>query len=159
MKISIFKSSLNEATIIHEMQIKTFMPVLNKYQDYETSPANESVERTIDRINQSSTDYYIIKRSNLTVGAIRIVRKENKRYRVGPIFILPEYQGKGIAQRVFSIIEDIYNDAEIWELDSIVQEYGNCALYEKLGYHKTGVTKQINNKMTIAAYEKTLNNE
>jgi GNAT superfamily N-acetyltransferase len=156
MDITLFKSSLNEASIIHEMQIKTFMPFLNKYQDYETSPANETVERTIDRLNQSFTEYYLIKSSDLNVGAIRIVRKENKAYRVSPIFILPEHQGKGIAQRVFTMIEDKYNDARVWELDSILQEQGNCYLYEKLGYQKTGETKQINDKMTIVFYEKTL---
>lgn len=156
MDITLFKSGLNEASMIHEMQIKSFMPLLNKYQDYDTSPANEPVERIIDRINQSFTDYYIIKSSNISIGAIRIVRKENKIYRVSPIFILPEHQGKGIAQKVFSIIEDIYNDARIWELDTILQEQGNCYLYEKLGYQKTGELVQINDKMTIVFYEKRL---
>jgi len=156
MDISIFKSGLNEASSIHEMQIKVFMPLLIKYQDYETSPGNESVERIIDRLNQTFTDYYIIKSSNISVGAIRIVRKENNIYRVSPIFILPEHQGKGIAQKVFSIIEDKYYDARIWELDTILQEQGNCYLYEKLGYQKTGEIKQINDKMTIVYYEKRL---
>lgn len=156
MDITLFKSGLNEAAIIHEMQIKAFMPLLNKYQDYETSPANEPVERIIDRLNQSFTDYYIIKSSNISIGAIRIVRKENKIYRVSPIFILPEHQGKGIAHKVFSIIEDIYNDARIWELDTILQEQGNCYLYEKIGYQKTGELIQINDKMTIVFYEKRL---
>jgi predicted GNAT family acetyltransferase len=114
MDITLFKSGLNEASLIHEMQIKAFKPLLNKYHDYDTSPANESLERIIDRLKQSFTDYYIIKSSNLSVGAIRIVRKENQTYRVSPIFILPEYQGKGIAQKVFSIIEEIYNDARLW---------------------------------------------
>lgn len=125
MDISLFKSGLNEASIIHEMQIKAFMPLLEKYQDYETSPANESVERIIDRLNQPFTDYYIIKISNNPVGAIRIVKYENKTYRVSPIFILPEHRGKGIAQKVFSIIENMYNDARNWELDTILQEQGN----------------------------------
>lgn len=156
MDITLFKAGLNEAPIIHEMQIKAFMPLFDKYQDYETSPANESVERIIDRLNQSFTDYYIIKISNISVGAIRIVRKENKTYRVSPLFILPEHQGKGIAQKVFSIIEDIYDDAGIWELDTILQEQGNCYLYEKLGYQKTGEIKQINDRMTIVFYEKRL---
>ncbi|MOA35325.1 hypothetical protein D3C78_1567680 [compost metagenome] len=75
---------------------------------------------------------------------------------MSPIFILPEHQGKGIAQRVFSMIEDKYNDARVWELDSILQEQGNCYLYEKLGYQKTGETKHINDKMTIVFYKKTL---
>ncbi|AZS16596.1 GNAT family N-acetyltransferase [Paenibacillus lutimineralis] len=156
MEISLFKSGLNEASIIHEMQIKAFMPLLEKYQDYETSPANESVERIIDRLNQPFTDYYIIKISNNPVGAIRIVKYENKTYRVSPIFILPEYRGKGIAQKVFSIIENMYNDARNWELDTILQEQGNCYLYEKLGYKKTGEIKQINDKMTIVFYNKRM---
>ncbi|GAB6988709.1 hypothetical protein [Paenibacillus pini] len=56
MELSLFKAGLNEASIIHEMQNKAFMPLLNKYQDIETSPANETVERIIDRLKQSFTD-------------------------------------------------------------------------------------------------------
>ncbi|RED86520.1 MULTISPECIES: GNAT family N-acetyltransferase [Cohnella] len=156
MNISLLKSDLSQASLIYEMQIKAFTPLFNKYQDHTTSPANESVERIIDRLNESSTDYYIIKDCEVPVGAIRIVRKENKAYRVSPVFIVPEHQGKGIAQKVFAIIEDKYKDALIWELDTILQEQGNCYLYEKLGYRKTGQTKQINDKMTIVFYEKRM---
>ncbi|GGH27666.1 GNAT family N-acetyltransferase [Paenibacillus segetis] len=156
MEITLFKSSLNEAEIIHEMQVKAFKTLLEKYQDYETSPGNESLERIIERLNQSFTDYYIIKRYSVPVGAIRIVKKANSAYRVSPIFILPDYQGMGIAQKVFSIIEDMYDNAQIWELDTILQEHGNCYLYEKLGYRKTGEMVQINDKMTIVFYEKQL---
>jgi len=156
LNISLLKSDLSQASLIYEMQIKAFTPLFNKYQDHTTSPANESVERIIDRLNESSTDYYIIKDCEVPVGAIRIVRKENKAYRVSPVFIVPEHQGKGIAQKVFAIIEDKYKDALIWELDTILQEQGNCYLYEKLGYRKTGQTKQINDKMTIVFYEKRM---
>lgn len=156
MVITLIKAGLNEASLIYEMQIKAFMPLFEKYQDFETSPANEAVERTIERLNQTTTDYYIIKESNIPVGAIRIVRKENNNYRVSPIFILPEYQGKGIAQQVFLMIEDIYNDARRWELDTILQEQGNCYLYNKIGYQKTGEIKQINDRMAIVFLEKRL---
>lgn len=156
MEISLSKSNLNEASTIHVMQMKAFKPLLDKYQDFETSPANETVERIRTRMNQSFTDYYIIKSSGFAVGAIRIVRKVNRTYRVSPIFILPEYQGKGIAQKVFTIIEHIYDDAKIWELDTILQEQGNCYLYEKLGYKRTGKIEVINEKMTIVFYEKHL---
>ncbi|MCZ1268103.1 GNAT family N-acetyltransferase [Paenibacillus tundrae] len=156
MEISLSKAGLKEASIIHEMQIKAFMPLLNKYKDYETSPANQTVEQIEDRINQSYTDYYLIREANIPVGAIRIVKKENKIYRVSPIFILPDYQGRGIAQKVFSIIEDRYSDARIWELATISEEQRNCYLYEKLGYRQKGDTKQINDKMTIVIYEKRM---
>jgi len=54
--------------IIHAMQIIAFMSLLEKYQDYETSPANEPIQKTIDRINQSFTDYYTIKKDSLDFG-------------------------------------------------------------------------------------------
>lgn len=50
----------------------------------------------------------------------------------------------------------MYNDARYWELDTILQEQGNCYLYEKLGYRRTGEIKQINDEMTIVSYEKHL---
>ncbi|TFE25198.1 HAD hydrolase-like protein [Cohnella luojiensis] len=87
MMISLYKAELKDASKIHEIQVKSFMPLLEKYKDYETSPANESVERIAERINQSFTDYYIIKSSEIAVGGIRIVKKENKLFRVSPIFV------------------------------------------------------------------------
>lgn len=156
MNISLTKSELKDAEIIYEMQIKSFMPLLEKYRDYETSPANEPLEKIVERINQPFTDYYIIKSDNIAVGGIRIVKKGNKHYRISPIFILPEYQGKGIAQKVFQRIEQIYCDAKAWELDTILQEKGNCYLYEKIGYIQTGETKVINDKLTLVFYKKVV---
>lgn len=154
MEISLYKAVMNDASIIHELQIQSFTPLMEKYLDYDTSPANESIERIADRINQSFTDYYLIKYSDIAVGGIRIVKKDDKIYRVSPIFILPEYQGRGIAQKVFALVDEIYNDARKWELETVLQEQGNCYLYEKLGFRKTGKTKVINDKMTLVFYEK-----
>jgi len=138
------------------MQIKSFTPLLNKYLDYETSPANEPLDRIVERINQRFSDYYIINQSNIPVGAVRIVRRDNNRYRVSPIFILPEFQGQGIAQCVFGLIEKKYKEAKVWELDTVLQEQGNCYLYEKLGYKKTGKMVEINELMTLVNYEKRM---
>lgn len=149
------KANLTEAAVIHEMQLKAFRPLLDKYHDHETSPANQSIDQIMTRLNQPFTDYYIISYLGKAAGAIRIVKKQNKEYRVSPIFILPEYQGRGIAQQVFAIIEEVYHDAIKWELDTILQEQGNCYLYEKLGYKQTGATREINDRMTIVCYEKS----
>ncbi|WP_432664661.1 GNAT family N-acetyltransferase [Wukongibacter baidiensis] len=154
MNISLNKAELKDAKTIHAMQIKSFMPLLEKYQDFETNPANEPIEKVVKRIIQPSADYYIIKGDDIAVGGIRIVKRDNKCYRVSPIFILPEHQGIGIAQKVFHMIEQIYYDARSWELETILQEQGNCYLYEKLGYKTTGETQIINDKMTLVFYEK-----
>ena len=49
--------------------------------------------------------------------------------------------------------EKIHGDTG-WELDTILQEAGNCHLYEKMGYRQTGKTTVINDKMTLVFYQK-----
>lgn len=39
----------------------------------------------------------------------------------------------------------------------ILQEAGNCHLYEKMGYRRTGEEHIVNESMTIVSYEKVLN--
>jgi hypothetical protein len=40
------------------------------------------------------------------------------------------------------------------KLDTILQEQGNCHLYEKFGYNQIGETKVINDKLTLVFYKK-----
>ncbi|MEK5037651.1 GNAT family N-acetyltransferase [Sporosarcina sp. FSL K6-3457] len=155
-RLVIQKATLKDATLIHSIQLKAFKPLLDKYHDFDTSPANETMQRTKDRLQQKQTDYYLIVYDKITVGAIRIVRKDNRRYRVSPIFILPEHQGKGIASATMQVTESLYEDAVIWELDTILEEQKLCGLYEKLGYCKTGKVTKMNERMTIVFYEKKL---
>ena len=125
-----------------------------KYRDYETNPANESVSKIEERLKQPFTYYYRILDGENVVGAIRVVdKKDGSRKRISPLFILPEYRGKGYAQRATLEAERLHG-AESWALDTILEEAGNCYLYEKLGYRKTGETKKINEKMTLVFYEK-----
>ncbi|QOS79544.1 hypothetical protein JNUCC31_00835 [Paenibacillus sp. JNUCC31] len=52
MEVSLCKAGLNDAVTIHEMKVKAFMPLLKKYQDFKTSPANETVERINTQIKK-----------------------------------------------------------------------------------------------------------
>ena len=65
-------------------------------------------------------------------------------------------QGKGYGQEVIILIEDVV-DAEYWELKTILQEERNCHFYEKMGYRKTGLTQEVDDRMTIVSYEKRKN--
>ena len=137
-----------------EMQRRSFTELFLKYRDYETNPANESVSKIEERLKQPFTYYYRILDGENVVGAIRVVdKKDGSRKRISPLFILPEYRGKGYAQRAMLEAERLHG-AENWALDTILEEAGNCYLYEKLGYRKTGETKKINEKMTLVFYEK-----
>ena len=45
MKITLEKATEVDAAVLFQMQIDSFGPLLNKYKDYETNPANESIEK------------------------------------------------------------------------------------------------------------------
>jgi len=153
--LELITATLENADEIHEMQIKTFKPLLEKYKDYDLSPGNEKIEKTIARMEEEITDYYIIKLNKISVGGIRIRKyEEGDLCKVGPLFILHEYQNKKIAQNVFKIIEEKYKPKKGWILTTILQEEGNCHLYEKIGYKKTGKIEKISEIMDIVFYEK-----
>ncbi|MCM1183119.1 MAG: GNAT family N-acetyltransferase [Roseburia sp.] len=155
MEIELFRATVGDAKELHAMQVKAFKELLEKYQDFDTSPANETVEKVEARLKQAFTFYYFIGIGRQKVGAIRIVDKKDagKNKKISPIFILPEFQGKGIAQEAIRLCEEVHG-IENWELDTILQEPKNCHLYEKMGYRQTGKTKAINEKLTLVFYEK-----
>lgn len=153
MHMNLEKADGTDVIVLHEMQKKSFQPILDVYQDYETNPANEKVE-TIKRKMNNGTYYKIFVEQEL-VGAVRVVVR-NESHWISPIFILPEYQGKGIAQQAMLKIEELYAEAKTWELETILQEKGHCYLYEKLGYKLTGHEVPINERMTLVHYIKNV---
>lgn len=155
MKIKLIRVGLDEAEKLWKMQVKAFQSLYEKYQDTATSPATETVDKIIMRLKQSSTYYYFIDVDGTTVGAIRIVdRKEDVRpKRISPIFIMAEYRNCGYAQKSIKLAEEIHGNQN-WELDTILQEKGNCYLYEKMGYHRTQKVKKINDRLTLISYKK-----
>lgn len=137
-----------------QMQKEAFAALLETYQDYEINPANETAEQVMQRLMQPGTYYYFITVNGERVGAIRIVDAKNgSRKRISPLFILPQYRNRGYAQAAIREAERIHG-AENWELTTIMQEPGNCHLYEKMGYRRTGVPQIINERMTLVHYEK-----
>ncbi|EJP90677.1 N-acetyltransferase [Bacillus thuringiensis] len=155
MDIILEKATETDAEVIFQMQIDSFSPLLHKYKDYETNPANETIEKTICRINQVNGGFYkIIVDMNL-VGAICISQKETpSKFWISPMFIHPGYQGKGIAQKVITLIEEMFPEATSWELATILEEEKNCFLYEKMEYKRTEVIKKLNDKTTLIYYKK-----
>jgi RimJ/RimL family protein N-acetyltransferase len=154
MEISIEKATNLDADAIFDIQVKAFKPLLEKYKDYETNPANENLERVYTRINYPNGGFYKILANNIIVGAIRVFWKEDEQFWISPMFILPEYQGKGFAQKAIILIEGKFPQAVSWELATILEEERNCYLYEKMGYTKTGVNKQLNENTTLIFYKK-----
>ena len=134
--------------------MEAFSDLLEKYRDYDISPANEPMSRVMERLEQPFTYYYFIMDGDTAVGAVRVVdMKDGSPKRISPIFIMKEHRGKGFAKAAIRAVEELHG-ADNWALDTILQEEGNCRLYEKMGYRRTGDTQVINERMTLVFYEK-----
>lgn len=156
MHITLHKATEADGELIHEYQVAAFQPLLDKYQDMDSNPANEPLSRTIARINRADGGFYKIMTEGQFVGAICLFSKESAVYWISPIFIHPAHQGKGIAQQVFKLAEDMFPDARIWRLATLREEKGNCHLYEKIGYQLTGKVQMLNERATLIYYEKRI---
>ena len=153
--MELIRAEMDDVEKIWKMQVEAFQGLYRKYQDTETSPATEKPERIMVRMNQPFTYYYFIRVADVDVGVIRVVdaHDSEKAKRISPIFIMEEYRGNGYAQEAIRLAEEIHG-AGNWELDTILQEKGNCYLYEKMGYRQTGKTEVVNDKMTLVFYKK-----
>jgi len=153
MNITLRKATLDDAELIHSMQIKAFKPLLDQYQDYDYSPGAETLERTRYRIQLPIADHWLILLDAMPIGAIGVGRYENA-LKLKRLFILPEYQNCGYAQQAVRLAEAQYPSGVRWELDTILQEEKLCHLYEKLGYRRTGQIKPIKEGMDLVFFEK-----
>lgn len=149
-------ANIKDAVEIHKMQKDAFAELLERYQDFSTNPGNDTLEKVSSKLQREDTKYYFIKYDGLKVGVIHIKELEPNVMNLKTIYVMPEYQGLGIAQAAIKAIEEIWLDVKEWRLDTILQEAGNCHLYEKMGYLKTGEIKKIKEGMDLVYYSKTI---
>ena len=153
-KVQLQRAEEKDAQLIRIMQQEAFAGLLAIYQDYDMSPAAESLEKIQWKITHPGSYYYFIKAGEDIVGCIRVLDlQDGSRKRISPLNIMPDYRGKGYAQAAMAEAERIHGSHH-WQLDTILQEAGNCYLYEKIGYHQTGKMTVIKENMTIVDYEK-----
>ena len=81
MEVRLERISCEAAEKLWKMQRTAFQELYDKYQDTETSPATEPIDKIIMRLNQPFTYYYFILADNVAIGAIRVVDKHE--YEIG----------------------------------------------------------------------------
>ena len=154
MSVKLVKVKAEEVETVWRMQTEAFRGLLEKYHDYDISPAAEPISNVQKRFAQPETTYWFIEAEGERVGVIRVIdRNDGSRKRLSPLWIMEEYRGKGYAQAAMKAAEEIYG-ADNWCLDTILQEKGNIHLYEKMGYRQTGRVDHIKDGMDIVYYEK-----
>ena len=153
--LNLVKTDIQDAEKIYKMQIAAFTPLLDKYQDFDISPAAETFEYFKRRFDYAESDHYIIRLKNEDIGYIRIWTMQDNVCKLSSLFILPSYQGKGYSQQAIKQVEKLYPQANKWILDTIKQEQKLCYLYEKMGYVSTR-EEHVKEGMDLVFYEKIL---
>lgn len=154
MSIILVKATKSDMKEIWEMQVEAFKSLLEKYQDYDMSPATESYENLLNKFKQPWTKYLFIVRNGEKIGVVRVIDKEDgSRKRISPIWIMPLHRNQGLAQLAIKELERLYGSS-YWELDTILQEQCNIYLYEKLGYKRIDKIEHIKEGMDIVFFQK-----
>lgn len=154
MDLILIEATESDMKEIWEMQVEAFKDLLEKYKDYDMSPATESYENILNKYKQSWTKYFFIIKDNNKVGAVRVIDKgDGSRKRIAPLWIMSPYRNQGLAQLAIKELEKLYGSNH-WELDTILQEKGNIYLYEKLGYRRIDKIEHIKAGMDIVFFQK-----
>jgi GNAT superfamily N-acetyltransferase len=154
MNISLKKATASDAEDMLGMQKECFKTHFERYQDVETSPVNEPIEKMLFKINYENGAYFKIMVDDIHAGCVRVYEKSPKLYRIGIIYVLPEFQNKRIGQKALMLAESMYPVAEAWELDCPSDLPINRKCYETAGYKLTGEIEIINDKLTLVYYRK-----
>ena len=160
-EIKLVRARIEDANLLYKLQIETFMPLYEKYHEDSTSPAKETLESITRKITDPNSEFYIIFVEGEIAGGIRIRHHDGKIVWnniswISPLFIISDFQNRGIAQKVMQKIFKQYPETTTWKLDTIKQEEGNCHLYEKCGFVRVGQERMINEHMTLVDYERTI---
>ena len=138
------------------LQKKSFLPLLEKYQDGEFSPANITKEKMIRRIEDTQGVYIKVIVENLSVGGVYAYESNNetKEMYLSTIYISPDMQGKHLAQKTLEYLETICSATNNWCLEVPEEESKNRHLYEKFGYKDSGEKIIVNDRLTLLIYKK-----
>ncbi|MFF2176328.1 GNAT family N-acetyltransferase [Lysinibacillus sp. NPDC058147] len=153
MNIVIKRTNEIEAPILLEIQKEAFEDDLRKYEDHDTSPVNEPVERLLRKIELFK--HYTIWHNNEIIGGIDVRDLKDNKYRLNRIFISKKYQNKGLGSQIMKLVEEEFPSAVEWVLDTPHLNIRNHHFYEKMGYKKIG-QHQINEKLILIDYTKKI---
>lgn len=152
--VELSRTSASKAKEIWEMQKFAFADILRKYGDYDTSPANETIDKVKSRFEDPNTYHYFIKVKDQNVGVLRVVDpKTGEKKQLAQIFIMPEYRRNRYAYSAIKKAEKIHGEKD-WEVETIFQEKYLTKFYMNLGYRLVNKTKRINPQMLLIYLEK-----
>lgn len=156
MNCEIIKANPKDIRALIKIQKKAFEPLYQVYKD-DNSPYFNTIAQLKKHTKRSDTLFYKILAEGRLVGGLFWQNRGNGYWYLNRVFIDPEYQGRRIAQTAILKSEKYLLDAKLLGVDFPVDRTANKKCYEKCGFTTdTGKRIQINEKLTLAVYEKQI---
>ncbi|WP_144449108.1 GNAT family N-acetyltransferase [Halalkalibacter nanhaiisediminis] len=151
MDIRIQRTTKGEVSELLKIQKEVFQADLQRYKDYESSPATESHDSFIQRINESF--HYTIFIEGELAGGINIWKITSTHMGLFRIFLKEHFQNRGYGSEIMRLVEHQFPEAQKWSLNTPKDNVRNRYFYERIGYQKIGEL-QVNDKLILIEYEK-----
>jgi len=153
MDIKIARTNIDEAQRLYTIQKHAFGSDLEKYKDYATNPAVETMNSFLQRMIFSY--HYTIFINDEIAGSIDIRRISDDHFALNQLCLNPSLQNQGFGSKIMKMIEEMFPNAKKWSLKTQKDNERNRHFYEKAGYILTG-EQRINHLLTLVDYEKRL---
>ncbi len=99
----------------------------------------EVIKKRKERIGNPPSDekFFVAKEDKIIVGVCRVSLKED-RNQLQAIYVLPEYQGRGIGKMLWSEAQKFFDPEKDIYVELAVYNKGALEFYKKLGFVDTG---------------------
>lgn len=111
--------------------------------NFEGKPSEEKRKSSEDDFfAENGVAYKILQNGRLIGGAFMTFSLESHRGELVLFGLEPAYQGRGLGQKIWRYIEELYSDIEVWELLTPTAALINVNFYiNKCGFHIVEITK------------------
>jgi ribosomal protein S18 acetylase RimI-like enzyme len=123
--------------VILEIQKKAFLSEAELYQNFNIQPLTQTLSEMEDECKEKVVLKAVI--DGQIVGSIRANAHENGCW-VNKLIVLPEFQRRGIGEKLLREIEVYFPNAEKFTLATGAYSESNIRLYQKVGYKIVGRT-------------------
>ncbi|HCC04876.1 TPA: hypothetical protein DEP58_01045 [Patescibacteria group bacterium] len=97
------------------------------------------IEKTRKRLREQSDDQktFVVKDGEKVIG-VSVVSKDETRNRLIAIYVLPEYQGKGVGKMLWNELQEFFDDDKDIFVELVEYNTSAIAFYTGLGFQDTG---------------------
>lgn len=121
MNIRIARTNMEEVQELLNIQKQAFQSDLEKYRDFATNPAAESLVPFIQRILISQ--HYTIFIDEEIAGSIDIRKISEDHYVLNQLCLNPKWQNRGFGSKIMKMMEEMFPNVTIW---SFKNTKGQC---------------------------------